>query len=338
MSDSKKKRLSMLDNLAQASSATAQPIMSASRPLRAARDAVEGHKVWDVDPNEIIDDRIADRLDPADIADLRASIEETGQSVPVLLRRHPNAPDKYLLVYGRRRLEAIRASDKVTKVRALIASLDDTAAVEAQISENMGRRDLTFIEKALFAKELIEGGFGTQARVAEVLTVTKSSVSMALAIVEAVSPKVIRAIGPAMGIGRPRWETLGKNIQASGFSADKLEKTAFDAFDKSRVAILTQGVGPDGLVDPSVAAFDAVMALVTPRDLAKTPTLEPQKTASGQDLYLVTGGTGNLKRVPGKLRLEISNGAFADWVETRIEDVLHELQMRFDAQTEDKEQ
>ena len=50
--------------------------------------------------------------------------------------------------------EAGEVADKVKKVRALIANLDDTAALRAQVSENTGRRDLSYIERSLFAQEL----------------------------------------------------------------------------------------------------------------------------------------------------------------------------------------
>ena len=254
MTDGKKKRLSMLDSLTAAGSPAPQPIMSASRPLRAARDAVDSHKVWDVDPDQIIDTRLADRLDPADVADLRQSIENSGQTVPILLRRHPKEADKYLLVYGRRRLEAIRTSDKVTKVRALIAHLDDDSAVQAQISENLARRDLSYIEKALFARELIANGFGNQTRVAEVLAATKSAISMALAVVDSVGEDLIRAIGPAHGIGRPRWEALGKALQVHAADKDRLITLALGQRTKG-LSENTSGEGPD----PSAAAFEAVL-------------------------------------------------------------------------------
>ena len=171
MSDSRKKRLSMLDSLAAAGSGTAAPsMMNTNRALRSARDAVDRHHVWELDPDTIEDDRIGDRLDPRDVIDLQHAIEQNGQTVPILVRRHPSEEGRYLLVYGRRRLEAIRLSESVTKVRALVATLDDSAAVQAQISENMARRDLSYIEKALFAQELVmsneleEGGNSLKVR------------------------------------------------------------------------------------------------------------------------------------------------------------------------------
>jgi len=144
-------------------------MMSTNRALRSARDAVDSHQVWDLDPHAIDEGRIADRLDPNDGTYLRDAIETNGQTVPILVRRHPSVPDRYLLVYGRHRLQAIRSSDKVQTVRALIASIGEDAAVRAQISENMGRLDLSFIERALFAQELVETSFANQTQVAEVL-------------------------------------------------------------------------------------------------------------------------------------------------------------------------
>ena len=45
---------------------------------------------------------------------------------------------------------------------------------------------------------------------------------MALAIVEMVRPDLARAIGPAHGIGRPKWEALGKAVEETGADRGKL--------------------------------------------------------------------------------------------------------------------
>ncbi|MGB0903521.1 MAG: plasmid partitioning protein RepB, partial [Mangrovicoccus sp.] len=57
MSDSKKKRLSMLDGLTAAgiSAPPAKPMVQSNRALRSARDAVDSHKVWEINPWEIED-------------------------------------------------------------------------------------------------------------------------------------------------------------------------------------------------------------------------------------------------------------------------------------------
>ncbi len=342
MTEAKKKRMSMLDSLAAAGapspapqsgaqSGAATPMMKSNRALRSARDAVDAHHVWELDPASILDDRMADRLDPADVEDLRDAIETNGQTVPILVRRAPGETDRYLLVYGRRRLEAIRQSDKVTKVRALVASMDDDGALRAQISENMARRDLSFIEKALFARDLVASGFGNQSQVADVLTVTKSSVSMAIAIAEMIGPDLVRAIGPAHGVGRPRWEALGRAIEERGLERDRLIRIAEDAYVKAESAILVEG---DVTVDdPSVQAFDAVSrAIEKPAKPAKTVS-PARKVAAPLEIGGKRGGS--VKRTEKGLSIELAGGGFADWVEAEVHEIIEELHDRWQQRSED---
>jgi ParB family chromosome partitioning protein len=330
MSEGKKKRLSMLDNLAAAGSPTPSSMMASSRPLRAARDAVDSHKVWELDPAQIIDSRVADRLSPEDVADLCDSIEVTGQTVPILVRRHPSDDEKYLLVYGRRRLEAIKLSNKVSKVRALIATLDEEAATEAQISENMARRDLTYIEKALFAHELIKSGFGNQTRVAEVLTVTKSSISMGLAIIEAIGVDLVRAIGPAQGVGRPRWDTLAKALDGSLLGTDGLVDLAERTRGMSEIEIYS-ATNIEDLSDPSVAAFEAVLGSISAKPQTARPAAKPKSDnkADATTLHLDEHTSASITRTKSGLRLDVAQGGFADWVEDQAQDLMQELHRRW---------
>lgn len=339
MSDGKKKRLSMLDGLAAAGatpaaaapSRTASPMMSANRALRSARDAVDATAIWDLDPWAIEDTRITDRLDPADVDDLRDAIEANGQTVPILVRRHPGREDRYLLVYGRRRLEAIRQSEKVTTIRALIAQLDEAEATRAQISENMGRRDLSFIEKALFARELLDRRFGSQSHIAEVLTVTKSAISMALGIVETVTPDLARAIGPAPGIGRPRWDALARAIEARGQDPAGLIAVAESTRAAAEAAFAT---GDDLQTDPSVAAFDAVLAEVSvPETPAKTRKSKDKPRI--RSLHVDGRPLGTLRMSGQGLRLDIDDAGFAHWLELRADAILEELHARWKSRGEE---
>ena len=330
MTDSKKKRMSMLDSLAAAgTSPAAGSMMSSNRALRSARDAVDAHHVWELDPVEIQDERYSDRLDPKDVHDLRASIEQNGQTVPILVRRHPTDPNRYLLVYGRRRLEAIRASDKVSKVRALIANLDDTAALRAQVSENTGRRDLSYIERALFAQELLDSGFGSQAQIAEVLNVTRSAVSMSVSVAKAIGTALAHAIGPAHGVGRPRWEALAKELSDSRIDIDELSRVALDVRAKTAVS---EQADEDPKVDPSVAAFEAVA-----RHIKKSVSPTLGKKPRSKNTALVIDGTpvGAIKRSGRALRLDLTDvdDAFAEWLDARAQDVLEELHDRWKRET-----
>lgn len=329
MSDKKRDRLNSLDASFSVAKTPPAPVAGMSNlAMRSAREAVDGTKVWDLSPSQIRDTRTRDRLDPADVADLRDAIEANGQTVPILVRRHPTEPDQYLLVYGARRLEAIRSSDKVTKVRALIAKLDDRSAITAQISENMARRDLSFIEKALFARRLIDDDFGTQNQVAEVLTVSKSAISMSLTIIDAVTVELVEAIGAAHGIGRPRWEALGKAIEETGADVNALINLANDIQNDVLIAPFNGDSSPK---DGSVLAFEAVESAV--KKLIKTPL----KTKPVQNITPLTLGgrkAGTLTRTPKGLKIDLEDRGFADWIETEVQDVISELHARFKARAE----
>ncbi len=330
MTDSKKKRMSMLDSLAAAGTPPAPgSMMSSNRALRSARDAVDAHHVWELDPVEIEDERYSDRLDPKDVDDLRASIEQNGQTVPILVRRHPTETNRYLLVYGRRRLEAIRASDKVKKVRALIANLDDTAALRAQVSENTGRRDLSYIERALFAQELLASGFGSQAQIAEVLNVTRSAVSMSISVAKSIGTDLARAIGPAHGIGRPRWVSLANELSNTGISMDELCRVASDARGKA-AAVEQDEEEPE--LDPSVAAFEAVV-----RHVKKTigPSLGTKPRPKATPLLIDGAPAGAIKRSARAVRLDLTDvdDEFAQWLDARAQAVLDELHDRWRRET-----
>ncbi|WP_134682123.1 plasmid partitioning protein RepB [Paracoccus ravus] len=318
MSDSKKRRMSFLDSLAPVAGNTSTPsMMVTNRALRSARDAVDGHRIWELDPEQIADDRKADRLDPKDVEDLRLSIEAVGQTVPILVRRDPADSDRYLLVYGRRRLEAVRASERVDKVRAMIAAMDDKSALRAQASENTARRDLSFIERALFAQELTEAGFGTQIEVAEVLNVTKSAISMALSVARAVGRDLAQAIGPAHGIGRPRWEALVKDLDTTNPDLTGLIELAQETRTQTDVEV----------ADPSVAAFEAITRRL--RKLAALPASAERKAA--ERLTLAGKPAGKISRTKNGLRvdLRIDDPKFADWLQNEVGNAIEELHARW---------
>lgn len=332
MTDSKKKRMSMLDSLAATGAPlAASTMMSSNRALRSARDAVDAHHVWELDPADIEDTRFADRLDPRDVADLRASIEANGQTVPILVRRHPTESDRYLLVYGRRRLEAIKSSDRVLKIRALIATLDESAAIRAQVSENTGRRDLSYIERALFARELLESNFGNQAQIAEVLNATKSAISMAISVASAVGTDLARAIGPALGVGRPRWEALAKSIADARVDPSQLVGIASDARTKTASLEETDDqTGPAS--DPSNAAFDAIARhlrkLLGGHSLGNRQSKVRALSIDGKVIAQVQSTTKGVR-----LDLKSDQEGFASWFESQSQTLIEELHARWKQRT-----
>ena len=301
---------------------------SGNRAVRAARDAVDGHNVWDLDPFAIENRRVRDRLEPGDIHELREAIETNGQTVPILVRRDPDDPNRYLLVYGFRRLEAIRSSEKVKTVRAIVANIDDDAATRAQISENMARRDLTYIERALFASELMDKGFGTQAHVAEILTVTRSSVSMALNIVETVGRDLATAIGPAPGVGRPRWEALAEALDKPDVDRGQLTETCARIHRDASTALAK---GTPFEKEPSVMAFEEVLRTVS------RSTSRPRKPAKPKPrrIRMADGTTATLTWSNKGVTIDIAEGPFAAWVASDAQPIIEELHARWKDRAED---
>lgn len=211
----------------------------ADEARRLRQTLAAGEQVVEIDPASIEPSPFADRLSKAQTDDpefeaLTASIASHGQQVPVLLRPHQDeakaARGLYQIAYGHRRVEAARALGR--PVRAVVRTLDDAALALAQGKENAERRALSFIERALFARTLLEHGF-ERATVQAALAVHKSEMSRLLQVAEAVPHNIVRAIGPAPRAGRPRWLALAELIAAdrAGLAGDELASPDFRAAD-----------------------------------------------------------------------------------------------------------
>lgn len=167
-----------------------------------------GAHVVELDPNLVDPSFVRDRLDDArgdEFEAFKASLAEDGQQVPILVRPRPDHDGRYQAAYGHRRVAALRALGK--PVKAIVRELTDEQLVVAQGKENNDRRDLSFIERALFAARLEDLGFSRTALTAA-LSVQKGNLSTMISVARSIPEPLIAAIGPAPKIGRPRWEQL----------------------------------------------------------------------------------------------------------------------------------
>ncbi|MBD9624536.1 plasmid partitioning protein RepB [Ensifer sp. ENS06] len=183
---------------------------------RALREALhQGERVVELDPELIDASFVGDRLtdgetdDPEFLA-LADSIRDSGQQSPILVRPHPQKQGRYQTAYGHRRLNAVRSLG--TKVKAIVRPLTDDELVLAQGKENAERRNLSFIERAMFASALADRGFHRKV-IGEALAVQKSELSRLLQVAEGVPPAIARAIGPAPKVGRERWMAFGALLE-----------------------------------------------------------------------------------------------------------------------------
>lgn len=303
-------RKDLLKGLMAPPPAPAGETAAAKRPARPAKGAIGAVSQSIADlrtraitevPADMIDgaglrDRLGDDGDDG-LDRLAQSLADYGQQVPVLLRHSPNYEGRYDVVYGRRRVAALRRLK--LPVKAMIRNLSDRDLVIAQGQENSARRDLSFVEKANFARQMAEAGYERKL-ICDALHVDKTVVSRMLAIAGQVPPALIEAIGPAPGAGRTRWGALAELIAARPDGATGLVQAA-------------EGAGSD-------RRFEAVLAAARAGQGAGAASPAKARTASkeARTLRSETGAPLALARRGARgLTLDFTGdgaGGFDDWL------------------------
>lgn len=260
------------------------------RTLQAQLDG--GTNVIELDTDSIDPSFISDRLSPSDddsFRELVESIATHGQQVPILVRPHPDQPGRFQIAYGHRRVRA--ASTLKKKVRVIIRNMTDAELVIAQGKENLERRDLSFIERALFAKALEDKGFD-RATVIAALTVHKAEMTRFIAVARSIPFDVIQAIGPAPKAGRPRWMALARKIEEKHPSR-MLERLFADPSFRS--------------ADSDTRFVRVLAALETPP--AKTTEADAWRNRRGQPIVRIDRSTSTTRLMVDE-RLAPDFGAF----------------------------
>jgi len=190
-----------------------------ARSLQAAAAA----SIREIDPRLIDDSAFQDRIDPdqEEILELAESIRAQGQLIPILVS--PLPAGRFRIVYGRRRLAALRQLGVPAK--ALVRDLDEDQAILAQGQENTFRKDLSWIEKAAFAKQLLEAGKSDEL-VCDALNIDQKArrtgekltgLSRMRQVTARLSSDLIAAIGAAPKVGRDRWYEISQALEKKGF-------------------------------------------------------------------------------------------------------------------------
>ena len=196
----------------------------------------------------------------ADVVTLAESIKAHGQQVPIMVRPIADKPGHYKIVYGRRRLRALRSLGVPAK--ALVRSLSDEEAILAQGQENTQRLNPSFIEKALFASELAASGY-EQAIILDALAVDKPMLSRMTKVARSIPKSLIEKIGSAHGVGRRRWEEL----------ADLSRNDAIDLEEITAALQLNDTKGSDDRFSMVSKAITQALKRKTASKPAPSPTL-----------------------------------------------------------------
>lgn len=274
----------------------------ASSPVPLQHGSVE---IVELDTALVEPSPFADRLlddDHDRFAAFVKSISEHGQQVPIRVRAHPEKAGLYQVVYGHRRLAA--AQQLKIPVKAHVVDVDDRELAVAQGIENSARQDLSWIERALFARRMDDAKFRPR-DIYTALSIDDAELARMRGVCRHVPIDIIEAIGRAPKIGRPRWVALAKSFAKNTNAVQNIR----DMLQSERI----RKMGSD-------ARFSWVHELIAESRALGTGN-SPLREADGF-------GLGEIKYTSKELRIVAANErgrAFADFVRTELPRLLDEF-------------
>jgi ParB family chromosome partitioning protein len=259
-----------------------------------AEKLIEGETVVDINTGLIdrsfVSDRIDDGGDEA-FRELLEAIRERGQDSPVLLRPHPTAEGRYQVVFGHRRVRAARVLEK--PVRAVVKPLADIDHVIAQGQENSARENLSFIERSMFAGQLLDLGFDRQT-IQSSLSVDAPMLTRMFSVTKRVPHVFIKAVGAAKGIGRDRWIELTSLMERPGnqnLASELIESGEFKALESNeRFNLLFNALASKGRAARKAIKPRAQATSWSPSDKLVAATIK--NTGTGFNLVLKSKDAG----------------------------------------------
>lgn len=312
-SSEKRAKPSGLDPIQPKPKATLMP-RGAVGALQSSLNRMQENAVQELDASLIDMAGVEDRLgtDIQAQKQLEDSLRAYGQQVPVLVRPHPQKPGRFEIVYGRRRLHALKSLG--VPVKAMVRQLDDHALVMAQGQENTARQDLSFIEKASFAAQLDASSHDRQT-IADALSIDLPMVSRMLKVGHAFDLPFLRQVGSAPSIGRDRWMALVKLFE--------------DASAKSRAVAYMQS--PEWSTLASDQRFEAIFVQASTVPSKKTPSpagaSKPRTLRSRDGKALAdirSGKRGVTVTVPSR-----AAEGFDTWLDEHAEELMQEIHDRW---------
>ncbi|KGK66392.1 MULTISPECIES: ParB/RepB/Spo0J family partition protein [Xanthomonas] len=118
--------------------------------------------------------------DPVKMAELTASVAQSGVKSPISVKPHPSIPGKFLINFGHRRFRASKTAG-LTHVPAFIDEVHDDYD---QVVENLQREDLTPLDLAIFIQgKLAEGE--KKGQIAQKLGKNPATITEHLALIDA---------------------------------------------------------------------------------------------------------------------------------------------------------
>ncbi len=139
------------------------------------------------------------------IEELADSIRRVGVLEPVLIRPNPEAPPKYQLLVGERRLRASRIAGKET-IPAVLRYVDDGDMALLGLVENLQREDLHPLEEAAAIRRMLDEFAITQEELARGLGFSQSAIANKLRLLQLAA--AVREAAMEAGLGERHVRSL----------------------------------------------------------------------------------------------------------------------------------
>lgn len=203
------------------------------QPVAPAEPPVAGDRSMPIEWIERSANNPRRAFDDAELDDLAQSMRDHGVIQPIVVRPRPGGDGKvHEIVAGERRWRAAQRAG-LTEVPVIVRAVDDKAALELAIVENVQRSDLNAIEEALGYQQLMDDHGYSQADLGEVIGKSRSHVANTLRLLKL--PQSVRTMvsGGELSAGHARTLVtaedpggLARRIVAEGLSVRQAEALA----------------------------------------------------------------------------------------------------------------
>ena len=249
--------------------------------------------VYEIDNNPFQPRR---KFNEEEIAALAESLKEHKQLQPILVRR---VGERYQLISGERRLRAtIHAGLKT--IRAEVRQADDRLVAELAIVENLQRKDLDAIEKALSFRRYLNEHKCTQEDLAKRLKIDRSTIANLMRLLEL--PEEIQQWIQSDRITAGHAKALlplGDESQQLEF-ARRVERESWTVRETER------------RVSEQLESEDGVVNMAPPKPASRKRVMTPQIASLEQQMRLSLGTKVEIRqgmRGNGRITIQFANAA-----------------------------
>ena len=300
--------------------------MSSIGALKGSLAMQSAHSVQMISSDLIDFHGYQDRLseDPYEDERLRLSIERDGQHLPILVTPSQHVNGRFDVVYGRRRLRALKALGR--DAMAIVRDLDAREMGRLQGIENTMRLNLSFADKSMFLGELIADGIEMR-DAGEILNVSDRHLQRMRQVYEIVGPDCLKMIGSAPNTGRRGWAEIIQLMELIGIDEGRkviVEAVAANPDDRVQAALTAlrgaTGVEPEA---PENEPSERRASSAAPKGRQASCTGSRAGGLLVRSRTKTDFGEVRVKSRADKVQLEIEGSeALADWIIENMDTVI----------------